>query len=455
MAPVPPPPDADDADRGLLGDGDSDEAKPTRTYSSKGEAEDVESAASPVTVWLHLVAFFVGCIVLRTLLLLDVFDADVVAPAVFLILFCGGTNVFLDMYVYKVHRRATTGLDFTKYNPSLPRVLLKCLGLSGCFGVLFFFYWALPEYNGDYYFNYYEMLRIVLPVSAPFAAAYIYYVDARMKEPRDGLYNMGLAMTGRWELVSQAVLSQHLLGWAVKGFFTPLMFVPYCDDIQNLLTTDFRDLIFWGDVYGWLYSFLYFVDLHFATVGYIFTFRLSDTHIRSTESSLVGWVAALLCYSPINTVTSFYFEYSSEVEWGNWLEGAPIAAFIWGSCILVLTALYALAGVYFGVRFSNLTNRGIITAGPYSWTKHPAYLFKNISWWMTAVPWAAPGGWDVALKNCIGLLMFNVRLSAEAAAPSYPPLISRLPSLPPPPPRPRPPHPSSSTCCARAARRRC
>jgi protein-S-isoprenylcysteine O-methyltransferase Ste14 len=342
-----------------------------------------------------------------------VFDEDPIAPALFLVLFCGGTNIFIDMYVYRVYLRPSTGLDFAKYNPSLSRSVIKCLGLVGTFGLLFFLYWVLPEYNGDYYNNYYDMMELVLPIMVPFAAGYIYYVDAHMKQPCDGLYSMGLAMTCRWESVNTALLSQYLLGWMVKGFFMPLMFVPLCDDIQNLLTTNFRDVVTWGDLYGYLYSFLYFIDLHFANIGYMCTFRLCDTHIRATESTLVGWVAALMCYSPINTITSFYFDYSNDITWSTWLEGYPVVAFMWGSSILILTALYSLAGVYFGIRFSNLTHRGIITSGPYAITKHPAYLFKNISWWMVSVPFAAQGGWEVALKNSIGLLMFNVSYVAN------------------------------------------
>ena len=374
----------------------------------KDKGESVESATSPVTAWAHVLAFLFSCVLLRTLLLLNIFDEDPVGPAIVLVVLCGSINVFIDMYVYRVHWRSSTGLDLSKYNPSISRSVIKCIGLVGSFGFLFFLYWVLPEYSGDFYQNYYDMLWLVLPVSSPLAFFYIYYVDAHMVHPRDGYYAMGLACTFRWESVNGSVLTQHLLGWLVKGFFTPLMFVPLCDDIQNLLTTNFNDLETWSDLYGYLYSSLYFIDLHFANIGYIFTFRLTDSHIRQTEGTLVGWVAALLCYSPINTLTAYYFDYSSDVQWGTWLEGYPVIAFMWGSTILLLTALYSLAGIYFGIRFSNLTNRGIITAGPYAWTKHPAYLFKNLSWWMVSVPFAASGGWTVALRNSLGLLMFNV-----------------------------------------------
>src|SRR5690606_29917934 len=42
-------------------------------------------------------------------------------------------------------------------------------------------------------------------------------------------------------------------------------------------------------------------------------------------------------------------------------------------------------------RFSNLTHRGIITHGPYSWTRHPAYLSKNLFWWISMFPLLSTG----------------------------------------------------------------
>jgi protein-S-isoprenylcysteine O-methyltransferase Ste14 len=378
------------------------------------------TATNPVTCLLHLLTFLLMCVVLRTLLLLGMFDGDLITPTLILILVCGGVSVLVDMVWCKVHHRASTGLDWTKFNPSLSRSLVKLVGLTGSFSVLFFLYWVLPEYsNGDYYNTYYDMLWGVLPVCAPLAAVYVYYVDGYMREPRDGFYHAGLMTLGRVENVNFPVLSQHALSWLVKGFFTPLMFVPLCKDVQDLLTINFNDLETWGDTFGWVYSFLYFTDLHFACIGYIFTFRLVDTHVRAAEGSLFGWVVALMCYAPINTVTGYYFVYGSDTEWGAWLEDTPVLAIFWGSAILLLTLLYTVSTVFFGLRFSNLTNRGIITAGPYAFTKHPAYLCKNLSWWLVSIPFVSSDGWQTAVRKCLGLVFFNgvylLRAKAEEA----------------------------------------
>jgi protein-S-isoprenylcysteine O-methyltransferase Ste14 len=35
---------------------------------------------------------------------------------------------------------------------------------------------------------------------------------------------------------------------------------------------------------------------------------------------------------------------------------------------------------------SNLTNRGIVSHGPYARVRHPAYAAKNLAWWIGALP---------------------------------------------------------------------
>lgn len=74
----------------------------------------------------------------------------------------------------------------------------------------------------------------------------------------------------------------------------------------------------------------------------------------------------------------------------------------------MLVAIYAWSTAAFGLRFSNLTHRGIISDGPYRWSKHPAYICKNLSWWMISVPFIGGAGWEQALQSC--LLLGGVNL---------------------------------------------
>jgi protein-S-isoprenylcysteine O-methyltransferase Ste14 len=50
--------------------------------------------------------------------------------------------------------------------------------------------------------------------------------------------------------------------------------------------------------------------------------------------------------------------------------------------LFLLYTIYVLSTVTLGFKFSNLTNRGIVTIGPYSIVRHPAYVSKNLSWWI-------------------------------------------------------------------------
>ena len=75
-----------------------------------------------------------------------------------------------------------------------------------------------------------------------------------------------------------------------------------------------------------------------------------------------------------------------ENAWVFWLQAHPTMLALVGVVLVVLTAIYAWATVAFGLRFSNLTDRGILTHGPYAFTKHPAYLSKNLFWWISGLP---------------------------------------------------------------------
>jgi len=82
-----------------------------------------------------------------------------------------------------------------------------------------------------------------------------------------------------------------------------------------------------------------------------------------------------------------YVPYDS-ASFGKWLEHFPTLRWAWAIVVLGLITIYVLATVAFGIRFSNLTHRGILTNGPYRFTKHPAYVSKNLSWWMVSVPFS-------------------------------------------------------------------
>ena len=247
-----------------------------------------------------------------------------------------------------------------------------------------------------------------MPLALALGLPYLYLIDRHMLEPHDGTWQMGMLVLLQWPPIDRRILCQHLLGWLIKGFFLPLMFVAMCDGLNKFLTSDIGNMTTFKALFDFLYDFLYFVDVGWVSMGYLMTFRLADTHIRSAEPTMLGWAAALVCYEPFWSLFGRqYLAYDSGITWGKWLWDFPVAYCLWGGMILALVAIYVWATVIFGARFSNLTNRGIITNGPYRWTKHPAYLAKNLTWWLISVPFLSQGGPGEALRHCLLLLGLN------------------------------------------------
>jgi protein-S-isoprenylcysteine O-methyltransferase Ste14 len=133
---------------------------------------------------------------------------------------------------------------------------------------------------------------------------------------------------------------------------------------------------------------MFMIDVQIAMVGYILTMKPLDAHIRTANPLLAGWLAALICYPPFQQMEAgrplFYQQNSA--SWGYWLAGHPGLLWGWAALLVLLTGIYAWATVAFGLRFSNLTHRGVLTNGPYALSRHPAYLAKNLFWWLETLP---------------------------------------------------------------------
>ena len=73
--------------------------------------------------------------------------------------------------------------------------------------------------------------------------------------------------------------------------------------------------------------------------------------------------------------------------------------------------VYMSATLWFGVRFSNLTNRGIIRKGPFAYIRHPAYASKNFAWWCVMFPAiiynAQHTGMGLAGMQIVGLILMT------------------------------------------------
>ena len=307
---------------------------------------------------------------------------------------CGAVAIpiiLFDVLVLKVHRRATTGLDWDReFTPNFERVVTKLMGFVLTLLPFAIAYWAFPEYNGSFYNPFYDLFRRFWPGLLASTILYVIVVDGHMQRPLDAYWQLGRLSVGKVSDLKGFEIANHYRGWLVKAFFFPLMFVWLNNSTNNVVHFDLQTAA-WSNLraYDFLYDFIFFIDLLFTTVGYALCFRPIDTHLRTAEPTFLGWGVALFCYEPFFSMLfeKQYVHYGGPLGgFGNWLSMYPQLRWVWAIAILLLITVYALATVAFGVRFSNLTHRGILTNGPFRFTKHPAYVTKNLSWWLLSVP---------------------------------------------------------------------
>jgi len=361
-----------------------------------------KSATSGFIVAFGLAAFLAALWFVRAA------GLDPVTAVIAVIGATSAANFIPDILILKVHRRATTGLDWSISRFSFQRVQIKLMGLAGTVAAVGVMYWLFPEYRGEFYDSYWTFLKTIVPVWLVCAVPYFFVVDAKMTEPEDGYYQMGQAVLLHFEKIDKPKLAQHALGWLVKAFFLPLMITYFMQGLAKFAAFDFSSIVSFKTFFDFSYDSIFLVDVGIVSVGYIMSMRIFDTHLRWAEPTLKGWIVALICYQPFWSLFGrLYAEYATDYAWGAWLGEETPLYMIWGSLILILYGIYVWASVMFGCRFSNLTNRGILTNGPYAFTKHPAYLSKNLAWWLSSVPFVAQGGAGEALRRCLLLGMLN------------------------------------------------
>lgn len=141
-------------------------------------------------------------------------------------------------------------------------------------------------------------------------------------------------------------------------------------------------------LYLLVFKTLLMVDVLLFTIGYVVEIPALRNQIRTVDPTLSGWVVCLACYPPFNQAFGAFFPWQS-ADFPKF--DSPLAHVALNCAILATMAIYASASVALGLRASNLTNRGIVRAGPYAWVRHPAYAAKNLAWWIGALPalWAA------------------------------------------------------------------
>jgi len=138
-----------------------------------------------------------------------------------------------------------------------------------------------------------------------------------------------------------------------------------------------------SEVYFCVFYAILIIDTTYFLLGYLFEFKSWKNELRSVEPTLFGWIVALACYPPFNNITTQIFGWgSNDYSAFPFVSLTIIAAIV----SIVLYMIYVWATIALGLKASNLTNRGIVSRGPYKYVRHPAYISKNLAWLIMGIP---------------------------------------------------------------------
>lgn len=179
--------------------------------------------------------------------------------------------------------------------------------------------------------------------------------------------------------------------FCVKLFFIPLM-IPWTVEFAVLIkgmlfdtTKTYSSFVLYFNEYLFLLMtyLIGFVALLFYSFGYLIESHFFNNKIKSVDCTLMGWSVTLICYPLFITFVLIAIPfYTNDM---GFFKSQEITFIIRVFLLIVMTfKIWSIA--ILGAKCSNLTNRGIVTKGPYRWVRHPHYLAKLIVWWVTLIP---------------------------------------------------------------------
>jgi protein-S-isoprenylcysteine O-methyltransferase Ste14 len=326
----------------------------------------------------------------------------------------------------------------TRERPSLERrAFWRWLTIAVIMSVLLVMYTQHPYYRRPMFapwkpvfqFGFYAWLILGLP----YAYATVKRFSTPLKDLRDPTLHWMLLFRAAWNgkishIVKNRRVKVSMLSLIVKAFFAPLMTSFFSGHANNIArnwafrkglppfgdgnrvlglgdwwayvtTTVPKMLPNWSDVSAlfhssWYtvhnirfatdlyYDIIFFTDCGWALMGYCLESQWFNNKTKSVEPTMLGWAAAIFCYPPFNDILGTYLP----LDQSNALIRSPQGLLACRILMLAAFTIYVWATLAFGMKFSNLTNRGIITRGPYAWFRHPAYVCKGFAWWMEYLP---------------------------------------------------------------------
>lgn len=294
------------------------------------------------------------------------------------------------------------------------RVRFKSLAIIAGLLLLLIYSLVCAQYFGEPFASFSPICFLLFPLLAIATPVYVVWRDRRMDNPEDDYAHFGAFLCGRYRWDYRA-FKTFLLSWCVKILFIPVMYGGLMSVLGEVLTFSWR----WNPltIVEGLFLFGLGFDLLIATSGYLLASSVFRNQILAVDDNWVSWCACLICYPPLLAIFRAIREQSDTLLWFHWLQPTELLYWLWGGLIVLTWMVYWLTTASFGLRFSNLTWRGLVDIGPYRYSKHPSYISKNIYWWLHTVPFFGVADWVDLARNLLGLsfvsLVYYLRAKSE------------------------------------------
>jgi protein-S-isoprenylcysteine O-methyltransferase Ste14 len=155
---------------------------------------------------------------------------------------------------------------------------------------------------------------------------------------------------------------------------------------------------------------IFVIDVLVFLFGYMFEVK-GKSIVRSVEGTALGWAVALMCYPPFVGVFADYLPFRIPEVSLFFNSHAVTSALLIVSALLF--AIYGWSSIALGMRASNLTNRGIVSRGPYRVVRHPAYISKNLVWLIMSIPAMVAGDFGAVFTIAIWFGLYFMRALTE------------------------------------------
>jgi protein-S-isoprenylcysteine O-methyltransferase Ste14 len=278
---------------------------------------------------------------------------------------------------------------------SLRQWLEAMIGLAF---VIFFWWLVTAEYGRPMYKPLWEALNYVIAFAPAIVLFCVVFTEWRLGSIRDTSTPLIDCLLNPGTAPGHAELRQAILTLVVRAIFLPLNFCVLVRCIEHFRGREaYLFSAEWPGLHAEILTLIYGLLIAAIVPGYLFGSRLLATHTRQVDTTLLGWLATLACYRPLSlAVFDQWLNYrgragqiGSERSWIEHTDSWPGLLMGIGLSIILLELVHLWGEASFGLRASNLSNRGIISCGPFRYCKHPIYLSKCLGWLLLYMPFLA------------------------------------------------------------------